>query len=246
MSHKGNYFEAHAGTWTLLAMAMAVFMMNSSSAWASVIVSVQSVTVAPGSSGDAFDILLTNSGPSSINVGAFSFGISTAYSLIDFTDANTSTAVPYILTGDSLFGPDLTGAVSGQSLITSDVALQPLSGATLVSGTTVGLAHILFSVGANASPGSYAVDLTPFPATSLSDFSGNAINIDTLSAGQITITGASSVPEPSSIFLFLSVLPIALVIPKLNWRGFQTSRTAPAEHLFCAPHRRLPTRARPW
>jgi hypothetical protein len=132
-----------------------------------------------------------------------------------------------------LFGPDLTGAVSGQSLITSDVALQPLSGGTLGSGTTVGLGHVLFSVAANASPGSYAIDLTPFPATSLSDFSGNAIKIDTLSAGQITITGASSVPEPSSIFLFLPVLPIALVIRKAQLVRVPKSRTAPVAQCFC-------------
>ncbi len=156
-------------------------------------------------------MLLTNSGPSSISVGSFSFGILTAYPIINFTDANTSTAVPYVLTGDSLFGPDLTGLVSGQSLTTSDVALHPLSGDTLASSDTVGLGHILFNVAANAAPGQYAINLAAYPTTSLSDPAGGAISTTTLTGGQITITGVSSVPEPSSMLLLLSVAPMVLV-----------------------------------
>jgi hypothetical protein len=227
LTNNSNYFGTRARNWTLLAMT--AFTIGLTIAHASVIVSVQSVTVGPGSSGDGFDVLLTNSGPSSITVGAFSFGITIADSMINFTDANTSTAVPYVLAGDSLFGPDLTGPTSGQSLISSDVALYPLSGGTLASGVTEGLGHILFNVAANAAPGQYAVSLGGYPTTSLSDPAGSVVSITTLTSGQITIASVSTVPEPSSILLLLAIGPMALA--SRTWRrGSRLRARTPRQH----------------
>ena len=124
-------------------------------------------------------------------------------------DANTSTSAPYIFDGLSLFGPDLTGPTSGQSLIASDVFLVPFSGSTLGAGVTLGLGHILFDVALGAAPGVFPVTFTAFPATSLADPTGANLTIQTLSAGQITITGTAAAPEPrtlATLFFGLALL----------------------------------------
>jgi hypothetical protein len=99
----------------------------------------------------------------------------------------------------SLFGPDMTGPTSGPSLVTSDVFLVPFSGSTVGSGTTVGLGHILFDVSPGAAPGVFPVTLMGFPATSLADPTGANLAIQTLSDGQITITGTAATPEPGTL-----------------------------------------------
>jgi hypothetical protein len=60
-------------------------------------------------------------------------------------------------------------------------------------------------VAGNAASGPATVTLTP-AATSLSDINGNAITINTLTSGTITITANS--PEPSS-FAPLTLLLLA-------------------------------------
>jgi hypothetical protein len=188
------------------AAAVAFGLLGPAAAHASSIVLAQSVIASSGSSGNGLDIELTNSGASAVTIGGFSFGISIANADISFTDANTSTSASYIFGTDSLFGPDLTGPTSGQSLSTSDLFDIFFAGVTLNPGTTVGLGHVLFDVAPGAASGSFAVQLAFFPTTSLSDESGNNIAIDTLSNGLITITtpAAPVVPEPSSFSLLFS------------------------------------------
>jgi hypothetical protein len=196
----------------ILAVGVAACLLCPTMARASSIVSVQSVTAAPGSSADEIDVELTNSGPSAVTIGGFTFGISIADLDISFTDANTSTAAPYIFGADSLFGPDLTGPTSGQSLSTSDLFDIPFSGVTVGSGTTVGLGHVLFNVSPHAANGSFSVGLALFPFTSLSDESGNNVPIGVRSSGQIIITpAAQAVPEPSSLSMLLSGVAIAVI-----------------------------------
>jgi hypothetical protein len=179
------------------------------------VVSVQSVIVAAGSSGNGIDVDLTNTGPSSLTVAGFSFGISIANTDISFTDANTATAAPYIFAGNSLFGPDLTGPTSGQTLSTSDIFSIPGGSVTLNAGTTVGLGHVLFDVSAGAAGGSFPVDFQLFPTTSLSDQSGANIPITTLSSGSITIP-AAAVPEPSAMLPL--VFGVAGLLSAAGWR----------------------------
>jgi hypothetical protein len=183
---------------------------------AGVILTIQSAAANQNSTGNSFDVTLANTGPSSVSIDAFSFGIQTANADLSFTDATTATAAPYIFGVDTLFGPDLTGATSGQSLSTSDV--DSVSQVTLAGGSTVGLGHVLFSVAAGAVPGVFAVTFIS-PATSLSDAQENAVAIDALQNGTITI--ASTVPEPSLLLPLAAVLLI----------GFVT-------HQFRAPKRR--------
>ena len=70
---------------TLLA-GMAVSLLGPASAQAALILSVQSATAAAGSSGNTFDVLLNNSGPSAVTIGGFSFGILTPNINISFRD----------------------------------------------------------------------------------------------------------------------------------------------------------------
>ena len=184
-----------------LLAGIAVCILGSAAAQAAVILSVQSVTAGAGSAGNALDVELTNSGPGALALGGFSFGIVTANHNISFTDAETATTAAYIFEGNSLFGPDLTGPTSGQSLSASDAFSIPLSGISLSSGSTVGLGHILFDVSPFATAGSFPVDLEIFPLTSLSGPSANNINIDSLLPGRITITGGEAIPEPSSLIM---------------------------------------------
>jgi hypothetical protein len=200
---KASFPKQHSPFRSWLLAGSAFFLLGSTTTRADGILSAQSVVATPGSSSNSLDIDLTNSGPSAITIAAFSFGISTANPDISFTDANISTTAPYIFGGNSLFGPDLTGPTSGQSLITSDIFSIPLSGITLNSGTTVGLGHIIFDVAGTATGGVFPVSFASFPATSLSDPDGNDISIDTFLSGQITITTAT-VPEPSSSLLLLA------------------------------------------
>ena len=189
----------------LLLWAMMSYFSAPSVADAALILSVQSATGVAGTSGNTFDIDLINTGPTALTIGGFTFGIATANPNISFTDANTATAMPYIFAGDSLLGPDLTGPTSGQSLTASDASLSGL-GTTVTAGTTLGLGHILFDVLSSATNGMFPVNLEVSPATSLTDPNGAPVPVDTLVAGEITITGgaAAAVPEPSSMLLFFA------------------------------------------
>ena len=206
----------------IMAAGVAACLLGPTAARADLLVLVQSVTAAAGSSANGIDVELSNLGPSAVTIGGFSFGISIANSDISFTGANTSTAAPYIFGADSLFGPILAGPQSGQSLLTSDLFDIPFSGFTLNSGTTVGLGHVLFDVAPGAAGGPFPVDLGVFPITSLADESGTNIPIDTLTSGQITII-AEAVPEPSSLpALLCGVAVVAVMVGRRRNAGART------------------------
>jgi hypothetical protein len=173
--------------YSLSAFAFGLFL--SVGAHGGTIVSVQSVTAAAGGPG-AIDVSLTNTGSSTIMVGAFTFGISTTNPAISFTDANTLTVL------------------DGQSILVSDVFATPLTGAAVASGATVDLGHVLFTVASDSAIGVFTTSLLATPATSLSDTSGAHIVIDTLSNGTVTVGG---VPEPSSLLLLLSGVALICV-----------------------------------
>ena len=65
--------------------------------------------VAAGSTGNSFDVLLTNTSGSAVSIEAFFFEVQSSSSDITFTDATTATGTPYIFGSDSLFGPDIIG-----------------------------------------------------------------------------------------------------------------------------------------
>lgn len=191
----------------LLAMGSTLALLCSVPARAAALtLSIQSPVFAnPGTSGNSFDVLLTNTSGSLVSIGAFAFEFSTASSDVIFTDATTGTlAAPYIFGGNSLFGPDIATAAGGQDLTASDVYAIPGAGTTLSAGAMVALGHILFDVLATAPSETVITSFVDFPATSLSDELGNDIAIDSLLGGEIVIGSAVPVPEPSSLALLLT------------------------------------------
>src|SRR5689334_13095918 len=124
--------------------ALTLALAASPPLWANLILTAGSATAAAPSSGNSFDLTLTNTGPASVTVGGFSIAISVSDSHVSFTSATTATSTaPYIFFGNSLFGPVINTS-SGQTLSASDLFAGVGSGSTLGAGVTVGLAHVLF------------------------------------------------------------------------------------------------------
>lgn len=172
------------------------------------------VTASAGSTGNSFDVLLTNTGASAITLAGFSFGIETADTDITFTDANTSTAAPYVFAGDSFddtYGFTLyTNSLPGQIVEASDFS-NSIFGDSIGAGATVALGNIVFDVASGATPGVFAVTFEKFPTTSFAD--SNANNLDfTAEAGSITITSSTPAPEPATSALLLCALALVFAL----------------------------------
>ena len=182
-------------------------MVCSVPARADLIVSVGTVTASAGSIANSLEVDLRNTG-SAVTIGGFSFEVSVSNPDINFTQADTSTTQPYIFPTDSLFGPFIN-TTAGSSLTASDLSV---AGVTIAADTTVGLGDVLFNVAPGAAAGTYSVTLAPWPATSLSDPAANDVPITTLNAGQIQITGAQSVPEPSPV-IFVTAMALLVLVP---------------------------------
>jgi hypothetical protein len=193
------------GCWVLTAAGAA--LLSAVPARGDVVAAVQFVSAVAGSTGDALDVTLSVSNPTtSITVGTFAFAITTTDPDITFTGADTLTSTaPYIFVAsdsvDLLFSIPLNLDSPGQTMDGSDSSFSG-NGTVVGTGTTFGIGRVLFDVSPTATPGPFAVTLVP-NSTSLSDTSSNAIPIDTLTPGGITIT---TVPEPASAMLLISAL----------------------------------------
>jgi hypothetical protein len=176
---------------------------------AGITISLTPASATAGSTGNSFEVDLTNSGSSSVTVGGFSFELSIANPNISLTSANTATTAIYVFSGDSLFGPNISTSSPGQIMDASDIDSILMTGTTINPGSTFGLGRVFFDVSANATPSVTPVNISTFPNTSLSDSLGNNLPIDVLSAGRITIAG-TTVPEPSSFLLFFIAAVVLL------------------------------------
>jgi hypothetical protein len=203
--------------WGTCLVMTCVALLSPGAVRADLIVSAGSKTANAGSTGNSFDVTLTNTGPSSVTIGGFNFELKVTNTAITFTSATTGTSSPYIFDGLGLFGPTI-GTGSAQTIDASDVYSVIGSGATLGSGVTVGLGHVIFSVAPGAASAVVPVVFTAFPSTSLSDVAGRNVAINTLSSGTITIVGSAVVPEPSPLVLTGFSGLLALVVTKLRRR----------------------------
>lgn len=178
-------------------VAAALILSTALPAGAGIIVSVESVSANQGTTGNALEVDVQNTGPAAVDIASFSFEISVAAgSGVSFTGADISTVVnPYIFAVNSLFGPIIATA-TGTTLDASDGAIA--GSTTLGANSTLALGRVLFDVAPSAPVGPVTVSLTPFPSTSLTDPNVITIPIDTLNSGTITISG-TSVPEPSAL-----------------------------------------------
>jgi hypothetical protein len=185
---------------------------------ASLIVSAGSSMASPGTSGDSFDVTLTNTGPNAVTVAAFSFGLLLSAPDVHFTQANASTADSYIFSGGSLFAPVISTTV-GSKLIASDLESTGL-GVTVGSGITVGLGHVLFDIAPSAAGGKFDITISGPPTTSLSDPSANDVPITSLINGSIQVLG---VPEPATAAIAgTGLLGLALFCRSLRTRMRRT------------------------
>jgi len=191
------------------------------SAWADLVLTAQPVTAAAGDVNDTFDVYLTNTGGSAVDVTSFSFEINTSSSDIAFQQSTTGTTTfSYIFAGNSLFGPVNSTDGPGQTLDVSDAAATPNSFTEVDAGDSFGLGHIFFDVAPGASPQVAPVDFNTDPAiTNVSDENGNPITLD-FTDGSITVTSASTVPEPSPTML------LAAAALGLAWVNRRSRRTA--------------------
>jgi hypothetical protein len=187
-------------------LAALLALATAGPAKADFIISVLSVSASAGSTGNALEVSLTNTGSSAATVAGFSFGVSVAGgSGISFTDVTTATAPDaYIFTGHSLFGPDIVVNNSGTDITAADVFDTPFGGATLGAGDTLGLGEVFFDVDP-ATTGVIPVTLDAFPVTSLADENGANLSF-TPAGGSITVTTTSIAPEPGTCFLFSQAL----------------------------------------
>ncbi|HLK63199.1 MAG TPA: hypothetical protein VKU19_07150 [Bryobacteraceae bacterium] len=190
--------NARLGRWAI-ASAVAVMFLTAP-AHAGIIASFQTVTANLGSTGNAFDVLLTNTGASAVAVDGFIFQITTTDLDITFTGTNISTTTPYIFAGDSLLGPNINTDGPGQAMDGGDFSLSNTN--LVAAGATVGLGHVLFDVSPAAMTGTFELDFVP-AGTSLTDNVGQPVTIDSLVAGELTI---QNTPEPASAFLLGSAL----------------------------------------
>jgi hypothetical protein len=192
-------------------------VLSAPAAWAGVIYSIQMDTLnpAPGTTGDAFDVLLTNTGPSSLDIAAFSFGVFTADTDITLTEADVSTVVSsYVFAGNSFvvafLGSPVISITSGaQTLTANDTTNTPSSFVVVGAGSTVDLGRVLFNVAANAGPQTFTISFTGSPGVNnlnnnLSDQNGDAISVDSLDS--VNFSDTQAVPEPGTAVPLLAGL----------------------------------------
>ena len=188
------------------------YLFASIPAQGSILFTIQPAVAFVGSVGDSLDLTLTNTGPTSVNIGGFSFGFSVPDPHIVFTGVTTATLAQYIFLGDSLFGPNIGTTSGAQTVVASDLCIT-CTGANIVgAGVTVGLGHIFF----NVLPGATGVIPETFIAAdnSLSTPAGANIAITLATASTITIVPSGVVPEPSTWAMLVTGLATAVIARK--------------------------------
>lgn len=188
----------------LLALLLPAALFTSLPARAALIVSAQTVNVAPGASGFV-EVSLTNTFATPQTLSAFSLDIALGGAGVSFTNVSDQTTSPYV------FGALGTGVLSfdafpNTQFIASDISLAPAGFVTLNPGSTFGLARIGFAVDPGAGSGLRAITFVPGLATQFADDSNTALASTALAftAGGINVQGAAQpVPEPSSMAIFL-------------------------------------------
>jgi hypothetical protein len=199
----------HCGRCAGVTLAVLFLLLPSLSLRASLIEVIQSSAVSANSTGNAFDVTLTNTG-ASVSISGFTFGLQANTTNLTFTSATTSTTIaPYIFASDSLFGPNITLSTgsSPPSILASDGAFGPPF--ALTTGSTIGLGHIFF----NAGPANGLTTLTfQTSNTNLLDANGAPIPINVLSSGTVLVNGpANPTPESGASSAFLLLLGLAVL-----------------------------------
>jgi hypothetical protein len=209
MTTKKRHNGPH-NVWTLVLAAAGLFAMTP--ARAGIILQVQNAGAVPNSTGNTFEIDLTNTGPSAQNIAVFTFELSVTNTNIvfDAVDTDMNTVQPYIFAGNSLdanFSLPFASLNNAQTLAAADFTNSG-GDVSVGAGATVGLGRVFFNVLNGAAPGPFTVSVDAFPATGLSDAAGANVPFSA-SDGTITITGVT--PEPSFRLLLPAILLFGFV-----------------------------------
>jgi len=181
----------------LAVIAVAVLLVSVPAKGDGIVLSIESVSGAPGSTG-TFDVLLENTGGGTQNIAAFNFVLTTTNTDITFNDVTTDTTTATYIFPSSFFGPDiLTPPAGGQSVEAGDVDAT-FNGTDVADGATYGLGSVSYSIAPGAVNGETAeIDFSAYPDTSFSDSLGSNVPFTTES-GTITVQTSSTVPEPAT------------------------------------------------
>lgn len=183
---------------TLLTLMVSLLCFSLSYAQADIRIIVGSATVGSPSTGNTFEVSITNVGSTaSVPIAGFSFGLSVpGASGITFTDATISTVLnSYLFAGQTSTPPFSLDSFPNQSFIASDFYAQN-GGIVINPGQTFGLGLITFDVASNAA-NQTTVTLAAFPATSLND-DNSPIPNDVEFTGFNGTISLSAVPEPAT------------------------------------------------
>jgi hypothetical protein len=178
----------------------------------SLVFSAPTMDVAQGSSG-SFDLLISNSSPSSLGLSAESVQLGVGGGgdvLFTNTDANTTTSYvfPDSFDVDEASTLDVSGIPYPKTdFATSDLSDAPSSFVTIASGATFGLVHVSYSVSPTATLGEHDLTFGNIPAdTSASDDNFQTAPL-TAFDGALNVVAA---PEPASVGLILLAAPLLL------------------------------------
>jgi hypothetical protein len=186
--------------------AAGLTLLFAPAAQAGLILSLNDVTAAAGSTGNrSLEVSLTNSGAvATPEIAAFQFQLTVSgASGVTFTDADIMTANnPYIF-GSNTGAPPLSfDPFPNTAFTASDIYTIPNSGVALGAGQTVGLGRVTFDVALSAG-GIVPVTIVPNFTDSVLDPNGDPINLPyEFVNGSIDVT-ATAVPEPPSLVLAL-------------------------------------------
>jgi hypothetical protein len=188
------------------AIALAALLAPCLTAEAGLILSIESTTVKAGSTGDSFDVTLTNTGPTAvIGIHVFQFELQASNGDVSFifnsdkSGVTTATADPYIFAGHSFLGPNIGLSFNpGNSRVAGIDDYSPPGGVDLAAGATVGLGHVFFNAGPATGVTTISVFTDPANPTEVGTNDGHFIQLMS-DPGTITVTPQfSAAPEPSS------------------------------------------------
>ena len=197
--------------WLALAALVAAASLGAGSACraAGLVISAPPLTASPGSSG-SFDVLLTNSGTTSVDVSTDSFQLGLSGPVdASFTGVSINTVAPYIYvtSGTTVPGgaPLSLDTFPNTGFTASDSEFAAPGFRVVMPGQSFGLANVSFSISATTPNG---LDTLSFLNVSLTDINGADIPVTT-SNGSIQV-GPAVIPEPSTLIQATTALLIGL------------------------------------
>jgi hypothetical protein len=179
---------------TLLTLMVSLLGFSLTYAQADIRIIVGSATVGAPSTGNTFEVSITNVGSTaSVPISGFSFGLSVpGASGITFTAATINTVLNGYLFAGETTPPFTTDSFPNQTFTASDFYAQN-GGIVINPNQTFGLGLITFDVASNAA-NQTTVTLAAFPVTSVNDENFNEVAFTGFN-GTISL---SAVPEPAT------------------------------------------------